>query len=305
MTKSNSMFRMPAEWDPHEACLILYPHNPGVFRSEASKCDLARAEVRAVARAICYHGKENVVLFCNTKDESDELKSMLEKEDEKSDEADHECKISVEVCESDDSWCRDTGPTFVRAKDSNQIVGLDWNFNAYGGPDEGCYWPCDLDRKVAGNMILTLSRVFASSKDLIHEEIDLVLEGGSFHTDGEGTILTTEECLLNPNRNPNLSKEQIESIILEKLGASKIIWLPNGIAFDEDTNGHVDNIATFARPAEIVLSWTDDVEDVNYKLFKEAEDVLQNNRDAKGRSFVVHKLHVPNPMVCYSYVYVP
>ena len=77
------------------------------------------------------------------------------------------------------------------------------------------------------------------------------------------------------------------------------------IAFDEDTNGHVDNVATFARPTEIVLSWTDDVEDVNYKLFKEAEDVLQNNRDAKGRSFVVHKLHVPNPMVCYSYVYVP
>lgn len=290
---------MPAEWHPHEACLITYPHNAGVFRSDKSKCDLARAEVRNVARAICYQGKENVYLFCNTQEEVEELQSLLDKES-----ADQvlgskdSANIFVLLCPSDDSWCRDTGPTFAFSEESNQVVGLDWDFNAYGGPEEGCYWPCDLDQKVAKTMIDALCSRYAPTVDIIHEKVDdLVLEGGSFHTDGEGTILTTEECLLNPNRNPHLSKGQIEIILKEKLGASKVIWLPNGIAFDDDTNGHVDNIATFARPGEVVLSWTDDVDDVNYERFKAAEDVLLNEFDAKGRNIKVHKLHVPNPMV--------
>jgi agmatine deiminase len=293
------MLVMPAEWQPHEACLILYPHNAGVFRSENSKCDLARAEFRNVARAICNYGKENVCIFCNTQDEADELRSLLQQEgDENTQSKDGACRILVDVCKSDDSWCRDTGPTFVLSKQSKQLVGLDWDFNAYGGPEEGCYWPCDLDREVAGNMISALSRNYAPAMDMIRLKVDdLVLEGGSFHTDGEGTILTTEECLLNPNRNPHLSRKQIETIITEKLGASKVIWLPHGIAFDEDTNGHVDNIATFARPGEVVLSWTDDVDDVNYKIFKAAEDVLLEQLDAKGRKIKVHKIHVPDPLV--------
>jgi len=287
-------FVMPAEWQPHEACLILYPHNTGVFRSEVSKCDLARAEVRNVARAI-QNGKENVFIFCNTQEEDDELRALISTE-AAAEQSSSDYKIFVEVCMSDDSWCRDTGPTFVQTKVGNRLVGLDWDFNAYGGAEEGAYWPCEVDRKVAKNMIDGLSQHYSTA--IGHVKVDdLVLEGGSFHTDGEGTILVTEETLLNKNRNPHLSKEQIESLILEKLGASKMIWLPHGIAFDHDTNGHIDNIATFARPGEVVLSWTDDVDDVNYARFKAAEDVLLEQVDAKGRPFKVHKLYVPDPMV--------
>eukprot|EP00979_Chaetoceros_neogracilis_P014459 scaffold4644_cov221-Chaetoceros_neogracile.AAC.2 len=298
MGKHNNNLCMPAEWHPHEACLIIYPHNTGVFRSsEVSKCDFARAEVRNIARAICHHGEEHVFLFCNSQEEADELKDVLKTEGGGRGKAgDH--NIIVEVCNSDDSWCRDTGPTFVFSKEKDHIVGIDWDFNAYGGPDEGCYWPCTLDRAVAGNMISVLSRHYEkSSMRIQHLEVkDLVLEGGSFHTDGEGTIITTEECLLNPNRNPHLSKEQIEAVLLIKLGAEKVIWLPDGLAFDDDTNGHVDNIAAFARPGEVVLSWTDDENDPNYKRFMNAEKVLQNEIDAKGRSIKIHKLYVPDPM---------
>ena len=119
------MLVMPAEWQPHEACLILYPHNAGVFRSENSKCDLARAEFRNVARAICNYGKENVCIFCNTQDEADELRSLLQQEgDENTQSKDGACRILVDVCKSDDSWCRDTGPTFVLSKQSKQPSSL-------------------------------------------------------------------------------------------------------------------------------------------------------------------------------------
>ena len=120
---------------------------------------------------------------------------------------------------------------------------------------------------------------------------------GSFHTDGEGTILTTEECLLNKNRNKNMSKEEIERKILNYLGATKVIWLPFGLAFDEDTNGHVDNIACFARPGEVILSWTDDENDINRQRFEEAERVLIQEVDAKGRNLKINKLHIPSTMV--------
>lgn len=303
MSSSALDIHMPAEWHPHEACLIVYPHNTGVFRSEVSKCDLARAEVRNVARAICNEGNENVFLFCNTVGEADELKSTLEKESAPEG-TKNNCNIYVEVCESDDSWCRDTGPTFVYTNDKKKMIGIDWDFNAYGGEKEGCYWPCNLDQAVAKNMVKTLSAQYADAETKIeHLEVkDLVLEGGSFHTDGEGTILVTEECLLNKNRNPHLSKAQIEEHLLTKLGAEKVVWLKDGLAFDDDTNGHIDNIACFARPGEIVLSWTDDEKDENYERFQAAMKVLQSTKDAKGRSFKVHKLYVPKPMVSqYSY----
>jgi len=157
MTKSKIDLWMPAEWQPHEACLIVYPHNTGVFRSETSKCDLARAEVRNIARAICNNGQENVFLFCNSEEEAEDLESLLKNEGDADGEGSDEHKIFVKVCNSDDSWCRDTGPSFVFSKETNQVVGIDWDFNAYGGPEEGCYWPCTLDREVAQNMMSILS----------------------------------------------------------------------------------------------------------------------------------------------------
>jgi agmatine deiminase len=320
MSASCQEYNMPAEWQKHEACLILYPHNTGVFRSTSAlaqsgteieahvllhKCAPARKEVRNVARAICKFGKEDVYLFCNSQEEADYLCQVLKKEEEREEREEREQglllglvknQIIVQVCKSDDSWCRDTGPTFVWKKEQRTLVGLDWNFNAYGGPEEGCYWPCDNDQNVAMNMVQLLSSSSSSLSSLDHEKVNIILEGGSFHTDGEGTVLTTKECLLNPNRNPHFTKEEIETILCQYLGATKVVWLPFGIFNDEDTNGHVDNIATFCRPGEVILSWTDDVQDDNYAKCKAAEDVLTTEVDAKGRTFMVHKLYVPRAM---------
>ena len=330
MNTPSLSYHMPAEWEHHRACLILYPHNTGVFRSstitkcdESSngihseimiKCGPARMEVRNVARTICNYGQEDVFIFCNTIEEAEELRAKLKEEENANENESNQNQIFVKVCKSDDSWCRDTGPTFVKttALATDSIIGLDWKFNAYGGPESGCYWPCTNDQKVAQTMIKVLSNHYNNSNngnncnednkrtstdsEILHQQVDIILEGGSFHTDGEGTILTTEECLLNPNRNPNMSKEDISKTLCQYLGGSKVIWLPFGIFNDEDTNGHVDNIATFAKPGHVVLSWTDDVNDANYERFKAAEEILLNELDARGRKIVVHKLHVPRPL---------
>jgi agmatine deiminase len=182
---------------------------------------------------------------------------------------------------------RDSGPTFV-VNDKGDVRGVDWDFNAYGGFNGGLYFPWDQDRKI-------------SSKVMEIENIDrykapLILEGGSIHVDGEGTLLTTKECLLNKNRNPHLSKEEIEAYLIEYLNIEKIIWFPRGIVLDE-TDGHIDDLVCFVRPGEVMLTWTDDESDPQYEISREALEVLENSTDAKGRKFKVHKLVQPGPMV--------
>jgi agmatine deiminase len=135
-----------------------------------------------------------------------------------------------------------------------------------------------------------------------HYSIPIILEGGSIHTDGEGTLLTTEECLCNPNRNPQLQRHQIEQILQLCLHIEKVIWLPTGLDADDDTNGHIDNFCCFVRPGHVVLAWTDDdVHDVeNYQRCRQAEQVLVSAKDAKGRSFTITKLYLPSPPLRYT-----
>lgn len=276
---------MPAEWEPHQACLIIYPHNISNFRAN---CEPAGREYRAVARAIAQF--EDVLLFCNSQEIADKVRQQLDEEGGSS-------RITLHVVPSDDSWARDTGPTFLL--DSNkQLVGVDWDFNAYGGPEFGCYWPCDKDKALCANMCEAVAVQYGLSVG--HLQVPLILEGGSIHTDGEGTVLTTEECLLNPNRNPQLSKKRIEELVLFVLGCTKMIWLPHGVAADEDTNGHVDNWACFARPGEVILCWCDDEADENYWRCRESMEVLENEVDAKGRKLKVYKLPPPPPMVSFE-----
>ncbi|KAG5572036.1 hypothetical protein H5410_061802 [Solanum commersonii] len=156
------------------------------------------------------------------------------------------------------------------------------------GVDEGCYKDWNLDLLVA-RKILAIEKLprFLQS---------MILEGGSIHVDGEGTCLTTEECLLNKNRNPHLSKEQIENELKAYLGVRKIIWLPRGLLGDEDTNGHIDNMCCFVKPGVVLLSWTDDLSDEQYERSFEALSILENTSDASGRKIQVIKLHVPGPL---------
>ncbi|GJT68671.1 agmatine deiminase [Tanacetum coccineum] len=168
-------------------------------------------------------------------------------------------------------------------KVEHNVAGIDWNFNSWGGVNDGCYidWSDDL-------LILSLERVPRFPQSMI-------LEGGSIHVDGEGTCLTTEECLLNKNRNPHLTKEQIEEL-KSYLGVKKIVWLPRGLYGDDDTNGHIDSICCFVKPGVVLLSWTDDESDPQYERAVEALTVLSNSTDANGRTFEVIKLHVPGPL---------
>jgi agmatine deiminase len=124
---------------------------------------------------------------------------------------------------------------------------------------------------------------------------DLILEGGSIDVDGEGTVLTTEECLLNPNRNPELGREEIEEVLREHLGASTIIWLQRGVHLDE-TDGHIDNFARFAAPGVVMLTWTDDQDDPQWEISHEALKILEDTVDATGRPLQVVRLHQPGPI---------
>ena len=257
----------PAEWTEHQACFLLWPHNNDTFRLDA-----VFREFRQLLAALAVY--EPVLL--GVPDEAT-LREF-----------DYDENVTAFVCPSNDTWARDTGPTVV-VVENNRLVGLDWDFNAYGGPDEGCYWPCDLDRAIAGNVCRQLS--------IDRHHVPLVLEGGSIHTDGQGTLLTTQECLLHPNRSGKLQHE-LEEILQSQLGCTKTIWLPTGLAYDDDTNGHVDNWACFVRQGHVVLAWTDDAEHdgENYERCRQSWAVLEQETDASGNPLTIHKLLLPRPI---------
>lgn len=270
-------YYMPAEWEPHSQCWMGWPERSDNWRDNAvhAQCVFAR-----VASAI---SKVEPVTVCASAAEWAKARSQLPQ------------NIRVVEMSMNDSWLRDTGPTFVVSKSKSnlhmlehKVAGIDWNFNCWGGINEGCYNDWCLDLLIA-RKILVIERLprFPQS---------IVLEGGSIHVDGEGTCLTTEECLLNKNRNPHLSKEQIEDELKAYLGVKKVIWLPRGLFGDDDTDGHVDNMCCFVKPGVVLLSWTDDETDPQYERSVEAFSVLTNSTDANGRKFKIIKLHVPGPL---------
>jgi agmatine deiminase len=288
---------MPAEWHPHAACIILYPTESSSYPRLAA----AQAQVLGVVRAIATVGAERVLLLCPDTATMEQVRQQLENANR---------NVILRVCARNDTWARDTAPTFVIAKDPEQkqtIVGLDWNFNAYGGPELGCYWPCHLDQQIAAvvcdellaldSVTTALDEVFGATVKCTRTSVPLVLEGGSIHTDGRGTLLTTEECLLNPNRNPTKTRDEIAALVLTATGCTEIIWLPDGLDGDDDTNGHIDNWACFVRPGHVVLAWTDDEEldKENYRRCRLALDLLE-----KQHQLTVHKLYVPSPPLHYT-----
>lgn len=270
-------YHMPAEWEPHSQCWIGWPERPDNWRDNAVP---AQSVFAKVASAI---SKFEPVTVCASATQWSNARSQLPKH------------IRVVEMSMNDSWFRDMGPTFVVRKggsssspSKHKVAGIDWNFNSWGGIEDGCYQDWSLDLLVA-RKILGIEKVPRFPQSII-------LEGGSIHVDGEGTCLTTEECLLNKNRNPHLTKEQIEEVLKAYLGVRKIIWLPQGLFGDDDTNGHIDNMCCFVKPGEVMLSWTDDETDPQYERSLEAFSVLSNATDASGRKFEIIKIHVPGPL---------
>ena len=261
-------FSMPAEFAPHSRTWMLWPQRPDNWRLGGKPAQRAFA---AVASAIAQFEPVTVGVNHN---QYGNARSMLPPE------------VRIVEISNNDSWMRDCGPTFV--SNGKTVRGIDWIFNAWGGLYNGLYFPWDLDEAVAGK-VLEIERVD-------RYKAPFVLEGGSIHVDGEGTCITTAECLLSPGRNPELTQVEIEAHLMDYLNVEKVLWIPRGV-FHDETTGHVDNLACYLRPAEIALTWTEDKSDPQYERSSEALEYLLAQTDARGRKLTIHKIHQPDPIL--------
>jgi agmatine deiminase len=259
-------FHMPGEFEPHAGCWMLWPERPDNWRMGARPAQAAFVEV---AEAIaCFEPVTMGVSKAQYLEARQRLSGV----------------IRVVEIPYDDSWIRDTGPTFVVNGDGI-VRGVDWEFRAWSGPGPPHYSSWDQDALLARRVL--------DIEDAGRYRCDLVLEGGSIHADGEGTLLTTEECLLN--RNPDLGREGIEEKLRQYLGGEKVVWLGRGV-YGDGTSGHVDNLCCFVRPGVVALTWTDDRSDPQWERSMEAYERLSAARDARGRQLEIHRIHQPGPL---------
>lgn len=259
---------MPAEFARHDGCWMLWPERADNWREAAHPAQEAFA---AVAEAI---GTAEPVTVGTSAAQFSAARQRLS------------AAVRVVEMSSNDAWMRDVGPTFV-VDARGRRRGIDWRFNAWGGLTGGLYAPWDRDEQVAQKVL----EIEATER----YRAPFVLEGGAIHVDGAGTCLTTEECLLNPNRNPEMSRADIEKQLRAYLGVRKVIWLGLGVYLDE-TGGHIDELCCFVRPGHVLLTWTDDRSDPQYEISSDALRRLQAARDARGRALQVHKIRQPGPL---------
>lgn len=258
-------FHMPAEFASHAGCWMLFPYRNDTWRENSQPAQQAFV---AVAETIAQFEPVTMGVLAEHYQTARQMLSG---------------KNRVVELSYNDAWVRDNGATFVRSS-AREVRGVDWKFNAWGGD---IYPNWSLDEQVAQKML--------EIEGVDRYAADFILEGGSIHVDGAGTLLTTKECLLNSNRNPHLSQTDIETHLQNYLNVEKIIWLERGV-FNDETNGHVDNFVCFAREGVVALTWTDDKNDPQYERSAEAYEFLMTATDARGRALEVHKIHQPNPM---------
>lgn len=266
-TPADDGLRMPGEFEPHSGCWMLWPERPDVWRLQGKPAQQAFASVAAAIAT------SEPVTVGASREQYATARAQLP------------AAVRVVELSSDDAWMRDVGPTFVVGRGA--VRGVDWQFNAWGGKREGLYQHWEQDALVA-RKVLEIERCD-------RYEAPLVMEGGAIHVDGCGTVLTTEQCLLNRNRNPTLDMGSIESLLHQYLGASAVIWLRDGVPNDE-TDGHVDELCCFVKPGVVALTWTDDKRDPLYRVCRDAEARLAAARDARGRRLRIHKLPQPGPL---------
>uniref|UniRef100_A0A6C0HT65 Agmatine deiminase n=1 Tax=viral metagenome TaxID=1070528 RepID=A0A6C0HT65_9ZZZZ len=276
-TPKKDGYYMPAEFDRQSATWLGWPSNPGTFRIK-----LAQMVIENVARIISKYQAVHIVAPSNS------WRNAYERF--------KDCKnIYVTEIESDDGWLRDIAPTFLVNIDKISLRSVGWKFNGWGKPKE-------IEHEKDALVALKISNSLAVP---FYKKFDFVCEGGSFSVDGQGTLITTEQCLLNPNRNKNLSKAQIASALCNYLNLSKIIWLPYGVVNDTDTDGHVDNMCVFVGIGKVILTWpkgcgTDECYDKEQEFRSLAAlNVLENSTDANGNSIKVYKMPHP-PILRYT-----
>ncbi|TDG15735.1 agmatine deiminase [Seongchinamella unica] len=261
-------FRMPGEHEPQQAVLMAWPERGDNWRNNAGP---AQRAFTAVAAAIA---EATPVTMHASASQLELARSVLP------------ANVAVVELPCNDSWMRDIGPSFV-VNEAGEIRGVDWAFNAWGGAVNGLYDDWADDDALASRVL--------SLRNEGRYRAPLILEGGAIHVDGEGTCITTAECLLHPGRNPGLDQSQIEGLLCDYLNVDKVIWLPRGL-YNDETDGHVDNILHVVKPAEVVLTWCDDPADPVYDICRQCLATLETEKDARGREFTVHKLPMPGPL---------
>ncbi|MEV7171596.1 agmatine deiminase family protein [Streptomyces sp. NPDC093224] len=247
-------FRMPAEWSPHEGCLMAWPTRVDLWGSVLAD---VKEEYAAVARAIAEF--EPVTMVAPPGQGADARAHCGDEE-----------AITVVELPLDDSWFRDSAPLFVLDGAGNR-AGVDFRFNAWGRK----HHPFDSDDRISGLLLdhLGIDRIASG----------MILEGGAVTVDGEGTLITTEQCLLHPNRNPGMSRDEIEAELKARLGVTKVVWLPYGGLLDTETDGHVDGVCAFAAPGTVVVSLPDDPDHPDHARMRANRAVLEATTDARGR----------------------
>ena len=264
-------YRMPAEWEPHRACWLSWPHDPLTFP------DLAAAEACYVEIIRALNGHETVELLVTGETMESRVRALLLYAGVDPN------FLSIHQFPYADVWFRDYGPTVLLHRDGRRRMLVGWHFDAWGGKYDALMVDAAVPAHVACLTGLSISRP------------GITLEGGSIETNGVGTLLTTEECLLNPNRNPDLTRGEVERYLRDFLGVRHIYWLGRGIAGD-DTDGHIDDIARFSDEHTILVAVEDDPDDVNYSVLQENLRRLESAVDQDGNPFRLVPLPMPAPV---------
>ena len=267
-TPASLGYRLPAEWEPHAATWLSWPHKRQSWPGGFDAIPPVWAELaRLLARFEPVHvlaGGDDVIR------QAGRMVGDLE-------------NVTLHDVPTDDAWIRDHGPTFLASPADLPAALVDWQYNAWGGK----YRPFDLDNLVPTRITeLTARRRF---------EPGIVLEGGAIDTNGQGTLLVSERCLLNANRNPGMSKNEAERYLADYLGARQVIWLSAQIAGD-DTDGHVDQLARFVGPSTVVVALERNPADENYASLRDNHERLQGAADRSGRRLELIPLPMPRPI---------
>jgi agmatine deiminase len=261
-------FHMPAEWEPHSAVWLAWPHDPVSFPF------LEQAENAFADFIGGIHESERVELLVRDEPHRERALRLLD--------ARHvpASAVSYHLINYADIWFRDYGPIFIVNSRTKELAMTKWTFNAWGDKYETLLKDNNVPYMMNQSMCLPMFQT------------DIVLEGGSIEVNGRGTLITTEQCLLNPNRNPKLGKDEIEMYLSDYLGVTHFIWLREGIEAD-DTDGHIDDIARFVNPNTVVCAYSDDSGDRDYEVLKENYERLKNATDQDGKKIDVLKLPTP------------
>ncbi|MFI5323154.1 MAG: agmatine/peptidylarginine deiminase [Thermodesulfobacteriota bacterium] len=270
MNKRNMQtYRMPAEWEPHSAVWLAWPYDEITFPGRVERAEAAYVKIlRAIYRS---ETAELLVLSEDMKEKAEEMLAGA---------AIDVKKINFHPTDYADVWLRDTGPVFVKDGAAKTVI-IKWLFNAWGNKFEELLKDGAIPKKISG------------WKKLPIKKPRVVIEGGAIDVNGEGMCLTTEQCLLNENRNPGKSKTYIEKYLGAYLGVRKTVWLKEGLVNDH-TDGHIDELARFVAPNKIVCAYEDNVSDENHEILKDNYNILSQATDTAGKPFEIIKLPMPH-----------